>query len=230
MEPSASVYTSFTLRLYDLVVLTISNLFAWRCPTRSILLPHYVQHVKKSAAHLEIGAGTGYYPAAAASSNALSKTRLITLCDLNPTTLLYSRRRLANAGYRDTIETLVHNVFQPLPKDMHSKYDSIVLYYLFHCLPGLLPQKAKDVLANVVPALSPNGVVYGSTILGQGVTHNWLGSWLMRLYNKKGIFGNKRDSEAGLRQALDEVFEEWSVKVVGVVALFEGRKPRASKF
>ncbi|TBU39141.1 S-adenosyl-L-methionine dependent methyltransferase [Dichomitus squalens] len=229
MEPSASVYTTFNLRVYDLVVLVFSNIFAWRCSTRSILLPLYEQHLKESTAHLEIGAGTGYYPAAAASSGALSKTRLVTLCDLNPTTLEYSRQRLEKAGYRGSIQTLVHNVFQPLPEDMHGKYDSVVLYYLFHCLPGSFPRKAIDVLANVVPALSPDGVVYGSTVLGQGVAHNWLGRRLMGLYNRKGIFGNVGDSVDGLRQALEEAFEESSVEVVGVVALFEGRKPRAIK-
>ncbi|TBU25291.1 hypothetical protein BD311DRAFT_809365 [Dichomitus squalens] len=210
-DPSASVYTTFNLRLYDLVVPVVSKIFAWSCSTHSILLPLYEQHVKESAAHLKIGARNGYYPAAAASSGRR---------------LGWSPSRLAKAGYRGSIPTLVHNVSQPRPEDMHGKYHSVVLYYLFHCLPGSFPRKATDVFANVVPALSPNGVVYGSTILGQGVAHNWLGRRLMGLYDRKGIFGNVGDSVDGLRQALEEVFEESSVKVVGVVALFEGRKPR----
>ncbi|KAI1786083.1 S-adenosyl-L-methionine dependent methyltransferase [Ganoderma leucocontextum] len=229
MEPSASIYTTFTLRLYDFIVLVFSNALAWRCSTRSTLLPFYEKHTKESSAHLEVGSGTGYYPSTAASSGALSKTRLITLCDLNPNTLIYSKNRLASAGYKGSIEMLEHNIFEPLAQDMRGKYDSIALYYLFHCLPQSFPQKGTAVFANVAPALAPNGVLYGATILGKGVAHNWLGSWLMGQYNSKGIFGNTGDSEEGLRQALGEVFEECAVTVVGVVAMFEARKLRALK-
>ncbi|PIL35007.1 hypothetical protein GSI_02794 [Ganoderma sinense ZZ0214-1] len=233
MERSALYYTPFNLRLYDLFVLSISNTLAWRCPTRSTLLPFYLKHVKSSSAHLEVGSGTGYYPATAAVSGALSKTRLLTLCDLNPNTLAYSRRRIARAGYTGSIETLEHNVFHPLAhshdRDVRGKYDSVALYYLFHCLPGAFPRKATDVFASVAPALAPNGVMHGATVLGTGVVHNWFGARLMAFYNKKGVFGNIGDSEEGLRQALEEAFEEWEVTVVGAVALFEARKPRVIK-
>ncbi|KAI1796815.1 S-adenosyl-L-methionine dependent methyltransferase [Ganoderma leucocontextum] len=221
MEPSASIYTTFTLRLYDFIVLC--------CSTRSTLLPFYEKHTKESSAHLEVGSGTGYYPSMAASAGALSKTCLITLCDLNPNTLMYSKNRLASAGYKGSIEMLEHNIFEPLAEDMRGKYDSIALYYLFHCLPQSFPQKAMAVFANVAPALAPNGVLYGATVLGKGVAHNWLGSWLMGQYNRKGIFGNTGDLEEGLRQALGEVFEECAVMVVGVVAMFKARKPRVLK-
>ena len=55
-----------------------------------------------------------------------------------------------------------------------------------------------------MPALAQNGVVYGATILGAGVTHSWLKRQLMATYNRKGIFGNVADSEHGLKKALDE--------------------------
>ena len=51
----------------------------------------------------------------------------------------------------------------------------------------------------------------------------------MGLYNKKGIFGNTGDSVEGLKEALGLAFEEWEVTVVGVVALFEARRPRVVK-
>ena len=79
------------------------------------------------------------------------------------------------------------------------------------------------------PPLAPDGVLFGATILGQGVPHNWFGSLLMGLYNKKGIFGNTGDSVEGLKEALGLAFEEWEVTVVGVVALFEARRPRVVK-
>ncbi|TFK91268.1 S-adenosyl-L-methionine dependent methyltransferase [Polyporus arcularius HHB13444] len=223
MEASASIYTKFGLSIYDLWVLTISNIFAWRCRTGAVLLPFYQQHLGESA-HLEIGVGTGYYPAA--SVPALAKTKLITLLDLNPTTLVHAQQRLARAGYKGQIELLEHNVFQPLPARLSGKFDSVALFYVFHCLPGALPKKATDVFANIAPVLAPGAVVYGATILGAGVSHNWFGTRLMGIYNKKGIFGNVADSAEGLREALRESYEEWDVRIVGVVALFEARKPK----
>ena len=161
MHPSASFYTTSTLRLYDFVVLIVSNSLAWRCPTRSILLPFYQKHIKESSVHLEIGVGTSYYPSAATSSGVLSKTQLITLCDLNPNTLVYAKSRITRAGYNGSIETLQHNMFQPLAQGVRGKYDSVALYYLFHCLPGSFPQKAIDAFAAVAPARSGRRAVRG---------------------------------------------------------------------
>ncbi|KAI0744337.1 S-adenosyl-L-methionine dependent methyltransferase [Daedaleopsis nitida] len=229
MAASASIYTNLMLRFYDFIVLSFSNSFAWRCPTRSTLLPFYARHLGESA-HLEIGVGTGYYPAASAAAGALAKTKRVTLLDLNPNTLVYAQRRLAAAGYTGAVDVLEHDVFKPLGESMRASYDSVALVYVFHCLPGAFPDKARAVFTNVVPTLAPGGVVYGATILGDsddaGVSHNWLGRRLVRTYNEKGMFGNKADTEKGLRAALDEVFEEWKVRVVGVVALFEARQPR----
>lgn len=226
MEASASVYTTFALRLYDLIVLAVSNTFAWRCRTGAVQLPFYQQHLAEGA-HLEVGVGTGYYPAA--SARALAKTKVVTLLDLNPNTLVYAKHRLAKAGYKGEVDALEHNIFTPLPQNLRGRYDSIALFYVFHCLPGPLRKKAVDVFRNVVPALAPGGVVYGTTILGEGVRHNWLGNRLLGLYNKKGIFGNREDSEEGLRDALGALFEEYEVRVVGVVALFVGRRPKPAQ-
>ncbi|KAI9060718.1 S-adenosyl-L-methionine dependent methyltransferase [Trametes sanguinea] len=224
IAPSASVYTQLALHLYDFVVLTISNRWAWRCPTGSELLPFYIEHIGEPA-HLEIGAGTGYYPAV--STPRLAKgVKLVALLDLNPNTLVYARTRLTKAGYRGDVEAIQHDVFEPLPKAMRGRYDSIALVYLFHCLPGTFPKKATDVFKNVVPALAEGGEVYGATILGWSAQHNWLGRRLMKLYNRKGIFGNALDTVEGLREALAETFEEHELRFVGVVALFFARRPK----
>ncbi|KAI0350805.1 S-adenosyl-L-methionine dependent methyltransferase [Trametes cingulata] len=226
MDASATVYTKLALHLYDFVVLTFSNFFAWRCPTGSTLLPFYQQHIGENA-HLEIGVGTGYYPAA--SIQKLSKVKLVTLLDLNPNTLAHAKLRLLNAGYKGQLETVEQSIFEPLPDSMRGKYDSVALFYLLHCLPGPLAKKAPEVFAHLTPVLAPGGVVYGATILGQGVSHNWLGRRLMALYNGKGIFGNTGDSEGTLRVVLQDMFEEYEIRVVGVVALFTARKPRVPR-
>ncbi|KAI0367131.1 S-adenosyl-L-methionine dependent methyltransferase [Pilatotrama ljubarskyi] len=226
MDASATVYTKLALHLYDFVVLTFSNFFAWRCPTGSTLLPFYQQHIGETA-HLEIGVGTGYYPAA--SIQKLSKVKLVTLLDLNPNTLAHAKRRLLNAGYKGQLETVEQSILDPLPESMRGKFDSVAVFYLFHCLPGTLSKKATDVFARLAPVLAPGGVIYGATILGHGVSHNWLGRRLMALYNGKGIFGNVVDSEEALRTTLQDAFEELEVRIVGVVALFSARKPRAPR-
>ena len=109
---------------------------------------------------------------------------------------------------------------------MRGTYDSVAMFYLFHCLPGSLPEKAKSVFAAVAPALAPGGVVYGATILGKGVTHNWMGRQLMSLYNRTGIFDNYRDDREGLERCLCERFHTVDTKLVGVVLLFEARDPK----
>ncbi len=70
--------------------------------------------------------------------------------------------------------------------------------------------------------LGPNGVVFGSTILGRGVRHNVLGRTLL-VYNKKGIFCNHHDDLEGLERALAAVFSDVRVDLKGTVALFSAR-------
>ena len=58
--------------------------------------------------------------------------------------------------------------------------------YVFYRLPGAFPKKLTDLFN--------------------------LGTLLMGLYNKKGIFGNVEDPEEGLREALAASFEEYEVR------------------
>jgi len=222
MDPSARVYSRFALRLYDFWVLTVSNLWAWRCPTSNTLLPFFRLNLAENA-HLDVGVGTGYY--LATSARELAKTKSVTLLDLNPNTLAIAESRLRRAGYKGTMEKLEHSILLPLPEHLHSKFDSISVFYVLHCLGGTRPQKEQAVFSGLAQALAPDGVVYGSTILGKGVQHNWFGRMLMRTYNRKGIFGNAEDSLDNLEVALKEYFEDVEVRLVGVVAMFEARKP-----
>ena len=58
-----AVYSKRVLRIYDFVVLGVSNRFIWKCPTQR-LEQHYNQHI--TANHLDVGVGTGYFLIAAA--------------------------------------------------------------------------------------------------------------------------------------------------------------------
>lgn len=211
-ESGAAVYSPLTLALYDVWVLRISNRFAWQCSTRNVLLPFFNRHV--GTQHLDVGVGTGFYLAKAD----LPDTADITLMDLNTSSLAAAKRRVDRAA----TQIVRHDVMQPWPNP--ARFDSISLFYLLHCLPSTLTDKAR-VFANLKPHLKPEGVLFGATILGDRAGHNGFGRTLMNVYNRKGIFSNRHDDVPGLKSALSAHFEQVDITVEGKVALFTARRP-----
>ena len=112
------------------------------------------------------------------------------------------------------------------PIELTERFDSVGLNFLLHCLPGNLRVKGRA-LRELAKVVTDEGVLFGSTILGRGVAHNAMARKLMAVYNRRGIFGNEEDDEATLREALEAAFERVDVRVVGCVASFEARSPRA---
>lgn len=212
VEAGQRVYTPFTLRVYDLFVLGFSNRFVWRCPS-SKMLERYESHVGER--HLDVGVGTGWF---------LDHCRWpvespqITLLDLNENSLSAASDRIR----RYAPATVQANVLDPVDLG-DSRFDSIGANFLFHCLPGELEWKTMTVASNLRRYLVSGGVLFGSTILGRGVTHNLLGRRLMRLYNRKGIFANIEDDQEGLENGLTSELTDVEIEVVGAVALFFGR-------
>ena len=145
------------------------------------------------------------------------------MVDLNPETLRFARNRLEATGHTGEIGTLKHDIFTPFPSSFHGQYDAISLFYVFHCLPGRLPDKADEVFTQLKLVLKPNGVVYGATV--QNKNHNWIGSCLVDFYNSKGVFSNYEDTTGGLEDALRRHFAEVEIRIVGRIALFVGRTP-----
>jgi hypothetical protein len=96
------------------------------------------------------------------------------------------------------------------------------LNYLLHCLPGTITTKSV-VFKNLFPLLNPGGVIFGSTILNTGVKPSFIAQNFMNFYNRVQIFDNKNDSLEELKKIMSENFAEYSVKVMGCVALFWGR-------
>ncbi|KUJ07679.1 S-adenosyl-L-methionine dependent methyltransferase [Mollisia scopiformis] len=185
------------LFIYDFWVIGISNLYAWRCPTGTVLVPFFNKNLSKK--HLDIGVGTGYFLA----HDDLKEDNQVTLVDLNKNSLEAANGRIGKKG----------------------KYDSISLCYLLHCMLGPSEEKV-PLFANVKRNLSKRGVLLGSTILGQGVSHNWFGQRLINAYNKKGLFGNVMDSRRVFEDSLRENFGDVECRVEGAVLLFEARRPR----
>jgi Methyltransferase domain len=212
VEAGQRIYTPLVLRAYDLVVLGFSNRFAWRCPSAT-MLERYERYVARR--HLDLGIGTGWYLDRCTWPVEQPE---ITLLDLNENSLSVAARRLARYAPR----MVRANALDPLPLG-DARFESAAANYLLHCLPGPIESKAAALAANVRPYLESSGVLFGSTILGRGVTHTRIGRRLMKVYNAKGIFSNADDDERGLEEGLAATFTDVEIEVVGAVALFAGR-------
>lgn len=208
----AAVYNKPVLALYDLVVVRVSNSYVWRCH-RERMAALYTQNMGR--AHLDVGPGTGWYLTHSRRLVAGS----ITLLDINANSLASSSARLAASSP----QTVLANVLEPLPSI--GPFDSIGANFLFHCLPGTWSAKGVA-FGHLARKLSPDGVLFGSTILGRGVHHNLIGRGLMSIYNDRGIFHNADDDQSGLEVALQDHFSDVTVDVVGAVALFRAGRPR----
>lgn len=215
-QAGAAVYSPWVLALYDWWVLGVSNRLAWQCSTQAVLLPFYRRHI--GARHLDVGVGTGYYLEHAG----FAPTQHIALLDLNPNSLHSAAARLG----REDVDRFVQDVMQPATMLGDRRYDSVALFYLLHCLPGGMADKAR-VFGHLKAHLVEGGVLYGATILGDAAGHNGFGRKLMDVYNEKGIFTNRADTLEGLQQALREHFTDVELAQHGKVACFTARGPKA---
>jgi hypothetical protein len=200
-------YAPLALRVYDAVNLALSNPLVWRCPTQR-LLDHYHQHLTDQ--HLEAGVGTGYL---LDRSDFPGKKPRITLLDGNRHALDCASQRLRRHAPRVRLESLL------APIEFDESYRSVALSYVLQSLPGTMESKAK-VFAHLKKGLSPAGVLFGATILGQRAKHSLAARALLALYNRQGIFSNQDDDAESLASALQRHFERYQIEVVGSVALF----------
>jgi len=211
VESGQAVYTKRVLKVYDFVVLGVSNRFVWKCPT-----PEQLQHYERnlSANHLDVGVGSGYF---LDRCRFPSKIPRVALLDLNSTALEFAAQRIAR--YRP--ESYRRNILEPITIDAPA-FDSVAVNYLLHCLPGSLASKA-SVFDHLRPLMNANARLFGTTLLHHGVERSWAARRLMSLYNDKGIFSNQQDDLETLKCELDRRFEDVRVDVVGCGALFSGR-------
>ena len=163
---------------------------------------------------MEVGPGSGW-----ALANAdLPPTTDLTLLDLNSNSLGHTSGRLSSST-----NNIEHDVLEPLDADL-DPFDSISLNYVLHCLPG--DWATKDAaLTNLAAKLRPDGILFGSTVLGVGQRYSIFGRALMAAYNQIGAFNNRNDDLAGLTAALNIRFTQVEIKTVGNVAIFVARNP-----
>lgn len=216
---SSYAYNAISLHIYDYYVLGLTNSVGWRCPTDSVLLPFF--QANAGPRHMDVGVGSGYFPTTMHQREGhLGWPKKLVLVDLNPNCLEQVSCRV---GLPDRTLCLHNDALQPLP-DI-GPFDSISLMFLLHCLPGPPERKAR-IFGNLKPHLTDDGTLFGATVLGQGILHNWFGLILMWIYNWFGMFGNFADGAGHFLEALKEEFEEVEGTVIGCVLIFKARKPR----
>ncbi len=209
-EPSQAAFNDRTLKYYDWLLEFTCNRI-WRCSIdRTLEL--YQRHL--SSNHLEVGVGTGYFLDRARFPNPEPRLALL---DPNPHCLRHTEARLA----RYAPEVYRASALAPIEQAVRS-FDSIAINYVLHCMPGALPEKG-IAFANLKPLLNPGGILFGSTVLREGVPCELRARVVMRLYNARKVFSNLGDSLAGLTEALDGCFHQVQIDVIGCVAQFSGR-------
>lgn len=212
---NAKEYTSTALWLYDLLVLKLIASFVWRCPTYKFTLPFFRANV--TSCHLDVGVATGYFTA----NHNFPRASELTMCDLNQTCLKTAKARLKRPDM--ICKTLQHDILNPLPESI-GKFDSISMFYLLHCLPGPVPRKTA-IFSHIKHHLTPNGSVFGSTILGERRCHTKFSYWFLESANRGPFLRNLGDTERYFVGALHKNFLEVETNIIGAVFLFKATGP-----
>ncbi|UKZ76199.1 hypothetical protein TrVFT333_003896 [Trichoderma virens FT-333] len=173
--------------------------------------------------HLDIGVGTGYYPANAVRTQTPCKE--ITLVDLNPNTLNLAVSRISAAQKNIKVHSVVADATEPLPLPSGQKFDSVSIFYLLHCIAGP-PERKNRVFDLLKDHVAEGGVLVGTTILGEERPMNWFARRLMTIYNEKGIFDNWKDSKSVFEDGLRRNFGEVDIQIIGRTMVFTARNPK----
>lgn len=205
----AAGYNQWVLATYDLWVLGFVCSVLWRCPKEN-MLRLYDRNVGRR--HLDLGPGTGYFldhcwfP---------TRTPRLALVDLNEDVLRKTAARIAR--YRPALHR--RDVLQPLDLG-HSRFDSVGMNFLLHCLPGDMATKAV-VFDHARPYVQPGGRIFGSTVLAHGVRHGKLAPKALESLNEDEVMNNAEDSLDGLDAELAARFTDYQIRTYGSAALFE---------
>jgi SAM-dependent methyltransferase len=205
-------YNPALLAIYDVWVLKFMAPAVWKTP-----IPPGVERYRRhmGARHLDVGPGTGYFIEKAEPPAGTQ----ITLLDPNPHVLKHASRRLASMA-PTTVEA---DVMKPLPVD--GPFDSAALSFVMHCLRGPMTNKATGI-RNIADVLTPDGVLFGGTVLGTQESHTRSARAFLWAANKMGDFDNLADTVDGLHGILDASFRDVEIEVAGSSALFSATTPR----
>lgn len=205
-------YSKAMLAVYDWWVMGVMSRIAWKIDIPE-MVEFYGEHITPN--HLDVGPGTGFL----IDEADLPDGARVVLLDPNLNVLEHASKRLA----RLSPETVEADVLKPLP--VEGPFDSACLANVLHCLPGPIEAKSRA-FENIAAVLAPDGVLAGSTVLGESADHNGIAKTFLKSVNKRGSFDNLGDSPAAIREILEASFEEVEVTDVGSMAYFMGRRPK----
>lgn len=205
---SQRFFNQVSLFFYDFLLYGFISKYAWGCAP-SLLKRHYARFI--TANHLEVGVGTGYLLDKATFP--VDHPRLV-LMDFSQSCLNKTQKRLRR--YQPTCYQ--QNILEPITEAI-SGFDSIGINYVMHCVPGSFKEKG-IAFAHLKTLLNKGGVLFGSTVLYQGVSKNAFSQALMWFLNAIGVFLNKEDHLDDLRACLSKNFEHVEIEVQGSVAIF----------
>jgi SAM-dependent methyltransferase len=158
-----------------------------------------------------VGVGTGYLLDRVGFPSSAPR---LALMDLSEACLERTSRKLA----RHTPEVYVQNLLEPIQHEV-ARFDSIAVNYVMHCVPGDFSEKHVAFL-HLGTLLKQDGVLFGTTVLAQGVKKNLLATPALWLLNAIGLFNNRCDNAQDLEHVLRKHFNVVEFEVVGVVAFF----------
>jgi SAM-dependent methyltransferase len=207
----AAPYTRRILSTYDTWVLGFVCPVVWGCPRDEMLR---LYNRAAGARHLDLGPGTGWFLERATFP---TLTPELVLVDLNEGVLRKAGGRVAHLRPR----LLKRDVLAPLDLGEDTRFDSVALNMLIHCLPGDMAHKT-TVFDHVLPYMVPGGRIFGCTVLAKGVQHGKLApKALENLNDDKGPMNNLDDSLEDLESQIADRFTDYRIAVRGSIALFD---------
>ncbi|KAI1098427.1 S-adenosyl-L-methionine-dependent methyltransferase [Jackrogersella minutella] len=213
-KQNTTIYTPLRLAIYDFWVLGVVNTFAWGCKTTEYLVPLFRRSVGKN--HLDVGAGTGYYLREAR----IPASTKLTIVDNEEGALEVAKQR----SKRPDASAVVADILKPLPTK--EKFDSVSMYYLFHCIPATMKEKC-SVFSHIRHNMTPDGVLSGANVLGKGIRRdNFFAAFIRRGCLNHGVFHNREDNAYEYEHALRENFKQVDTWVVGSIFVFRAQGPK----
>ena len=211
------LYSRLFLKIYDRVFkLIVETIYGASVNT---ILKMYKLHA--SSNHLEIGVGSGMLPALAefpGNSN-------LTLMDINPNTFTITKERVKFKF--TTIQCYRINILEEIK--LEKKYQSIAMHFLIHCVPGSILEK-RIIFENAIHLLEKGGTLFGSTVVYEVSLLNSFSKFIMLLLNKKGIYHNREDSLADLKEVLSSFKNTThTFHIEGPVVFFSIKKTKQSE-
>lgn len=205
---SQQYFNKFSLFFYDWLLYGLISKYAWGCSTKC-LDDHYAKNISDN--HLEVGVGTGYLLNRVTFPG--GKPRL-GLMDLSQSCLEKTSDKVA----RYQPEIYVQNLLEPVTAEI-KPFESISINYVMHCVPGSFQEKGVA-FQHLKPLLSQNGILFGTSVLSQGVPKNLFARMVLAILNRLGVFNNKHDNRDDLRDCLAAHFRYVDLQVVGCTAVF----------